>query len=129
MLFTESMSIGEKFINSIAITILGMVVVFTVLVIIAYSLNVLKFMFSDKPKNVEEKESIKKNLDERTNIEIVETEEYEDDSDLIILLTAAIAAVSDTSSENIVVRSIKELPQRKSTWAMVGRQQQMLNRI
>lgn len=129
MLFTESMSIGEKFINSIAITILGMVVVFVVLVIIAYSLNVLKFMFSDKPKSVEEKDSIKKNLDERTNIEIVEIGEYEDDSDLIILLTAAIAAVSDMSSENIVVRSIKEMPQRKSTWAMVGRQQQMLNRI
>ena len=48
MLFSETMSIGERFINSLAITVLGMVVVFVVLIIIAYSIDMLRILLGDK---------------------------------------------------------------------------------
>ena len=48
MLFNETMTMGEKFVSSLAITVLGMVVVFSVLIIIAFSLNMLRIFFGDK---------------------------------------------------------------------------------
>jgi len=107
------MSTGEKFLSTLSITILGMVVVFIVLVIIAYSLRLLKIIFSEKPK---------KTLVEAEKVVEVKGEEPEetvhinkdDDIDLIVLLTAAIAAFEGTSGENLIVRNIRELPQNKS---------------
>ncbi len=127
MILTESMSIGEKLLSTLAITLLGMVVVFVVLVIIAYSLELLRIIFKEKPEKQvsEEKFEIKKEISEQPK-----TGSNEEDIDLVILITAAIAAFESKSSENIIVRSIRELPQNKNTWAAAGRQQIMsLNNI
>lgn len=53
MLFSETMTMGERFVNGLAITILGMSVVFVVLVIIAYSLDLLKVLFGEKDKKIQ----------------------------------------------------------------------------
>lgn len=121
MIFSESMSVGEKLLSALSITILGMVVVFIVLIIIAYSLELLRIFFGEKPKKkaVEEYIEIKNNISEETTVN------SNDDSELIVLLTAAIAAFESTTSNNIIVRSIRELPQNKNTWAAAGRQQLM----
>ncbi len=127
MILTESMSIGEKLLSTLAITLLGMVVVFVVLVIIAYSLELLRIIFKEKPEKQvsEEKFEIKNEISEQPK-----TGSNEEDIDLVILITAAIAAFESKSSENIIVRSIRELPQNKNTWAAAGRQQIMsLNNI
>jgi sodium pump decarboxylase gamma subunit len=120
MIFSESMSVGEKLLSALSITILGMLVVFSVLVIIAYSLELLRILFGDKPKkkDIEEYVELENNTLEKTTVN-------NDDSELIVLLTAAIAAFESTSSNNIIVRSIRELPQNKNTWAAAGRQQLM----
>lgn len=120
MIFSESMSVGEKLLSALSITILGMLVVFSVLVIIAYSLELLRILFGDKPKkkDIEEYVELENNILEKTTVN-------NDDSELIVLLTAAIAAFESTSSNNIIVRSIRELPQNKNTWAAAGRQQLM----
>ncbi len=127
MILTESMSIGEKLLSTLAITLLGMVVVFVVLVIIAYSLELLRIIFKEKPEKQvsEEKFEIKNEISEQPK-----TGSNEEDIDLVILITAAIAAFESKSSENIIVRSIRELPQNKNAWAAAGRQQIMsLNNI
>lgn len=124
MLLTQSMSMGEKFLSTLSITILGMVVVYIVLVIIAYSLKLLKIIFSEKPKEtLVEAEKILEVKGEETE-ETVHISK-DDDIDLIVLLTAAIAAFEGTSGENLIVRNIRELPQNKSTWAAAGRHQLM----
>jgi len=115
---------GEKFLSTLSITILGMMVVFTVLVVIAYSLKLLKIIFGEKPKepSVESEKIVEaKGEEPEETVHISE----EDDIDLIVLLTAAIAAFEGTSGENLVVRNIRELPQNKSTWAAAGRHQLM----
>lgn len=121
MILTESMSIGEKFLNTFAITILGMVVVFIVLVIIAYSLELLRIFFGDNEK----KKSVEKNVEIKNNILEETTVKNNEDLDLIVLLTAAIATFESTSSNNIIVKNIRELPQNKNSWAAAGRQQLM----
>ena len=127
-LFNASMSLGEKFVNSLGITILGMIIVFAVLVIIAFALGLLRVFFGE-----DSKKKILKDEEELKEVNItpspVEVNEGVEDLDLIILLTAAIAAQSNKSAEDIIVRSIKPVLQRNSVWATAGRQEQMLDRI
>lgn len=125
MLFNESMTLGEKFVNSIAITILGMLVVFSVLIIISYSLDLLRILFS--------KESEKKNTPDGikpvTQSAAVAATNDEDDTDLLVIITAAIAAETESSADGIIVRSITPILQKNNMWATAGRQQQMLERL
>ncbi|HCX63005.1 OadG family protein [Sedimentibacter sp.] len=124
MLFTETMPIGERFLNSIAITILGMLVVFAVLIIIAYSLELLRIMFKDK-------NTIEKSVPEKTEpVKVVPvTQENVEDIDLILLITAAIAADEGSSTDDFFVRSIKPLAQKDTIWASAGRQQNMSKKM
>lgn len=122
MILTESMSIGEKFLNTLGITILGMFVVFIVLVIIAYSLELLRIFFGEKNKKKAAEEYVEAKSDIAEEISV---KENNDDVELVVLLTAAIAAFESTSSQNIIVRSIRKLPQNKNVWAAAGRQQLM----
>lgn len=126
MIFTESMSMAEKFINSIAITILGMGVVFVVLIIIAYSLELLRIAF--KEKSSEEKGTAKTREQSRVNI-APKGQEHIEDLDLLLLITAAVAAQEHSSTHDFFVRSIKQLPQNDNVWASVGRQQNMYRNI
>ncbi|NYB72556.1 OadG family protein [Sedimentibacter hydroxybenzoicus DSM 7310] len=124
MLFTETMPIGERFLNSIAITILGMLVVFAVLIIIAYSLELLRIMFKDK-------NTIEKSVPEKKEpVKLVPvTQENVEDIDLILLITAAIAADEGSSTDDFFVRSIKPLAQKDTIWASAGRQQNMSKKM
>jgi sodium pump decarboxylase gamma subunit len=144
MLFNETMTIGEKFINSLAITILGMTVVFTVLVIIAYSIDMLRILLGDKQekKKSDENELIKV---EKDNNIAPNNSKAEVDTDLIAVLSAAIAAQntdeilavltaavlaqSGKSTEEIFIKSIVPIKQKSSIWAAAGRQEQMLKTI
>ena len=121
MLFTETMSMGERFINSLAITILGMSVVFVVLIIIAYSLELLRIIF--KEKNTKENHVLK-NVAETTNVRnlMPATQENVEDIDLLLLITAAVAAEEDSSTDDFFVKSIMPLVQKDTIWASAGRQ-------
>lgn len=124
MLFTETMSMGEKFINSLAITILGMTVVFVVLIIIAYSLELLRIMFKEKDTKGNQ---VLQNVAETTNVQnlMPATQENVEDIDLLLLITAAVAAEEDSSTDDFFVKSIKPLVQKDTIWASAGRQQNM----
>ena len=128
MLFTETMSMGERFINSLAITILGMSVVFVVLIIIAYSLELLRIIF--KEKNTKENQVLK-NVAETTNVRnlMPATQENVEDIDLLLLITAAVAAEEDSSTDDFFVKSIKPLVQKDTIWASAGRQQNMSKKM
>jgi len=74
---------GEKFLSTLSITILGMVIVFIVLVIIAYSLKLLKIIFGEKPKEtlVESKKTVEvKGEEPEETVHISK----DDDIDLIV---------------------------------------------
>ena len=121
MLFTETMTIGEKLLNSIAISILGMAVVFVVLIIIAYSLELLRIMFKEKDTK---EESTSVNLTEMVSL-VPATQENIEDIDLLLIITAAIAAEENSSTDDFYVRSIKPSVQKDTLWASAGRHQNM----
>lgn len=127
MLINETMTLGEKFVNSLGITILGMVVVFSVLIIIASSLKLLSILFGDnyKKKIVNDVEKLEKETVNITQSNLG----IEEDIDLVLLLTAAVAVHSNKSADDIIVSSIKPIGQKSSKWASVGRQEQMLRNI
>ncbi|MCR1899055.1 OadG family protein [Irregularibacter muris] len=125
-MFADSMSIGTKFVNSIGLTILGMGIVFAVLIILSFALDLLRVIAGDgKKKDTPSQEVAQKDTVVTSN-EIVK---QEDDGELIAVIAAAISAMSGTSVDDIVVRSIKPLPQKQSIWSGTGRQEQMLDRL
>ncbi len=101
-----------------------MLVVFAVLIIIAYSLELLRIMFKDK-------NTIEKSVPEKTEpVKVVPvTQENVEDIDLILLITAAIAADEGSSTDDFFVRSIKPLAQKDTIWASAGRQQNMSKKM
>lgn len=126
MVFTETMPIGEKLINSLAITILGMAVVFSVLIIIAYSLGLLRILFQEKKKHeVLNPEKVVETKAEPVQNRVHEAQENIEDIDLLLLITAAIAAESGASSNDFFVKSINQMPQKSNIWASTGRQENM----
>jgi sodium pump decarboxylase gamma subunit len=123
MLFSETMTIGEKFVNSIAITILGMLVTFAVLIIIAWSLGILRIIFGKEKKD----DTDKKEKEIKTEAAIQTTEEK--DKDILIAILTAAAIQSSKTADKTIVKSIKPVIEDKSTWAITGMQEQMQNRL
>lgn len=123
-MITDSMTLGERFVNSIGLTILGMVIVFVVLIVLSYALDLLRILGTDKKKSGPSQEV--ENPAEPVNA--VE-ESQEDDGELIAVITAAIASLSGSTIENFFIKSIKPVPQKSNIWASTGRTERMLDRL
>ncbi len=82
----KTLSISEKLINSIMVTVLGMGITFLILMLLMFSIKLLsKFANRVKTNNV-----------------------VEDDLELVAVLTAAVNEYSE-SDHNVVVSSYKEI--------------------
>ena len=109
-------SLAEKMKTAGLNTVTGMGVVVIVLAFLSVVISLFKFVnkaekaFADK-KNGSTKSPIDSTI---TQIETKEEiEEEVDDLEVIAVITAAIAAMEQTTTDGFVVRSIKRVPQRK----------------
>ena len=99
-------SLGEKMANAAGNTLMGMGTVFLVLIFISLLISCFKFIpqimdkFTKKP-SVEKKPEVVEETSETV------TANEEDDSELIAVIAAAIAASEQTSTDSFVVRSIR----------------------
>lgn len=120
------MSVVDKLFNGLGITILGMGVVFAVLIILSFALDALRIFAGEKNKKKDStsQESVKV---ERA-AQVAPTKDDEDE-EIVAVIAAAIAAMSGSSIDDIMIRSIRPVPQKNNIWASVGRQQQMLERF
>lgn len=103
-------SIGEILEKAGLNTVLGMGTVFVVLIFMSFIISLLKYipMLMDKMTKKEAAPA------EAVQPEIVETEEVvADDTELIAVIAAAIAAAEGTSTDGFVVRSIKRRTSNK----------------
>jgi len=102
----ESMS--EKMATAGMNTLLGMGTVFIVLILIMFLISAFRFLsvFEKKPEAKEEKSSVDKAVEQ-----IVAGEEAQDDTELVAVISAAIAAYegSSGSGSGYVVRSIRRI--------------------
>ncbi len=94
-------------------TLLGMGMAFFVLTLIMFVIMLFPVAFGEKkPKKDARAELTEKSID-NTISQIEENEAQLDDSELVAVIAAAIAAFEGTSTEGLVVRSIKRRGSRK----------------
>ena len=93
-------------VNAALNTLLGMGTVFIVLILISFIISLFKFLPNGENKKVEEK---KTSVDKAVE-QISANEEENDDTELIAVISAAIAAFEGSgSSDGYVVRSIRRV--------------------
>lgn len=104
-------TIGEKMMEASSNTLVGMGVVFCVLIFISLIISCFGFIPKITEK-LESKKNKKKKVQEETSVEIsaetVVTEDNKEDTELIAVIAAAIAASEQTSTDRFVVRSIRK---------------------
>jgi len=121
-MFTETMLISAKLATGLGLTIVGMGVVFATLILISLSLDALRVISAALEKE---------NLQVLPGVDIqVETASLEEDEkELVAVITAAVAASTDTATDDFIIRSIRSRPFQDSIWSLAGRKQQMKDRL
>ena len=117
----DSLTLGEKMLGGIEVSLFGMAVVFFILVLIMIAINLLQ-KFAGESKKVPS-ESV--SFDETTMNSEVQQEILEDYGELVAVITAAIAASLNTSTHNIVVKNITRKQDTTPAWSKFNRMQQL----
>ena len=96
-------------------TVLGMGTVFVVLIFISFIISLFKYISVFENRKKEQKEDTASVGVDNAIAQIVSNEEenVEDDLELIAVITAAIAASEGTSTDGLVVRSIRKVNNRR----------------
>ena len=108
---------GQKMTKAVMNTIIGMGTVFIVLIFISFIIGLFKYIsvFENKSKAKNEASTDAQGVNNAI-AQIVSNEEQEeevDDLELIAVITAAIAASENTSTDGLVVRSIRKVNSRR----------------
>ncbi|MEG2291408.1 MAG: OadG family protein [Clostridium sp.] len=110
------LSLGEKLLAGVSVAILSMGVVFIVLVVIALIIAILQKDRSDKNKEV----SATTNIKELSN-ELIKASSNDNTEELVSVITAAIAAATGNSINNIIVRKIERSNNNKTSWERMAK--------
>ena len=101
-------SMGEKMTKAAINTAICMSIVFAVLIVISLIISCFKIIpYLENKKAAKARAQIKETPPEELSEEIFETEELTDDTELVAVIAAAIAASTGTSTSDFVVRSIR----------------------
>ena len=117
-LYLESMTVSAKFSLGEIVekaglnTLLGMGTVFAVLIFISFLISLFKYIPAIQNAFGEKKDE-KKEETKAAVSETVEEVDETDDLELIAVISAAIAAAEETTTDGFVVRSIKRRPSNK----------------
>ena len=112
MVVNVNYTMGEKMTNAALNTLLGMGTVFAVLLLISFIIS--SFTLISKFEKKEKKSETEKSVD-NTIAQIIEAED-EDDTELIAVISAAIAAyeaANGGSSDGVVIRSVRKVNRNK----------------
>ncbi|MDI9513262.1 MAG: OadG family protein [Bacillota bacterium] len=123
--FMDILGSGSK------VMILGLAAVFLALTIIVLVINILNKAVSkeaatekkDKDINVEDNK-----LDEKQSTVTIDNE-VTDDSELIAVITAAVAASLNRSTHNIIVRRVERIRGNRSQWNKAGRYEHLSSKL
>lgn len=123
--FMDILGSGSK------VMILGLAAVFLALTIIVLVINILNKAVNkeaatekkDKDINVEDNK-----LDEKQSTVTIDNE-VTDDSELIAVITAAVAASLNRSTHNIIVRKVERIRGNRSQWNKAGRYEHLSSKL
>ncbi len=111
-MFGEYITLGE----AIVVTLFSMGVVFISLLAISYLIDLMKVSLSKKDKKAADAKVV-----QQSKQSVVNTVVEQDDTELVAVITAAIAAMTGTSTSGLVVRNIKRIPDYDSSWSKTGK--------
>lgn len=107
---------GELLGNAALNTLIGMGTVFVVLILISFIIYLFKLIHSAEEKLGERKKNGAEAATEQTLKRVSEAPvqiDRETDTELVAVISAAIAAYEGTASDGIIVRSIRRVSERK----------------
>lgn len=102
--------------DALKITVFSMLLVFVILLVISYMVDIMRSIVVRKDKKNKVAE-VNKPV-EKTTVEIVEED---DDTELVAVIMAAIEAYSGESTQGLVIKNIKRLPASETAWARAGK--------
>lgn len=110
-----SYTTGEKMGKAGMNTLIGMGTVFVVLIFISFIISLFKYIsvFENRKKEKEAAATPATNVQESAAPVVTEEEDLADDLELVAVITAAIAASEGTSTDGLVVRSIRKVNNRR----------------
>ncbi|SCY99718.1 OadG family protein [Alkaliphilus peptidifermentans] len=119
----DNMTLGEKLLASLQVTLLGVFIVFIALMMLYFIIRIMDKLVNKPVKAKQQTQAIE------TQPVVVETIEEDtiDDTELVAVITAAVAASLQTSTHNIVVRNIVRTNDVTPAWGKLGRMQQLNN--
>ncbi len=109
--------------EGLAYTVMGIVVVFAVLVLIMLVIKAMALFSAEKPQVAKEPEQMPK----QAPVQVAETITKSDDTELIAVITAAIAAAMGKSASSLMIRSYKKIS--GNAWNRAGRSETLENRF
>ena len=120
-----ALTFGEKMLGGLAVTALSMAIVFLVLVLLIGIIKAMDSMVNPKSKQENEESN------EFDNIQSYEQEQEpsEDISELVAVISAAVACSMGVSESKIRVVNINRVGNDSPTWAKNGRLEQLQNRL
>lgn len=110
--------------DALLITVFSMVVVFVVLLLISYIINLLKLFSKEKVKAqpIVKELAVEAKADNLSG-ELVAEDEYE----LVAVITAAIAAMAGKQISEIQIKNIKRTHTMGSSWQEIAKQENLMN--
>ncbi len=103
-------TLGEKMAQAAKNTVVGVAIVFIVLIFLSLVISLFRFI----PQGGKKEDKSKGNAVQTPAVVNSQEEELTDDLELIAVISAAIAASENTSTDSFVVRSVKKV--RRNNW-------------
>ena len=113
---SSALSLIDKLLGGVSVAILSMGVVFIVLVIIALIIAILQTDRSNKKQEVIQTENAKGGM-----IEENQSADNDNTGELVSVITAAIAAATGNSTNNIIVRKIQRSNNNQTSWERMAK--------
>ena len=113
-LFLAMYGNSVKLSEALFISVFAMIVVFVVLLIISYLIDITAFFINAKPKD---KDLVKVAAKDD---KVVDSISDEGKNDTVVVIAAAIAAYLGTSVDNVRIKSIRRIDQKDSPWTERG---------
>ena len=117
--------------EALMITVTSMIVVFAVLALIAWMIGLLKNLGKESVKKQSappKKDEQLISVSDEIQGEVEEDEDY-DGEELIVVISAAIAASMGLKLPNINIRSIKRINQNTNAWREMSKQEHFYGKL
>lgn len=124
------MSLNEAISEGLLVTGVGLLIVFSVLIILMLALMAMKALFYKDPNKAEKEEIKPNNVPVSVKPAAVESDVVKtDDKELIAVIAAAVAASLNTSVSNLKIKSLKRIGNNSPVWNKAGVNEMINSRL